>query len=343
MIDTMLETSARLLELLSLLQVRSGWTSDELANRLGVSPRTVRTDIGKLRSLGYPVDARPGVAGGYRLAGGTAVPPLLLDDDEAVAVAVGLAAVASRGIRVGESSLTALAKLEQVLPSRLRHRVDAVRAATSVVAAPGPALDVGVLSAVAAAVRSAERFRFGYTSHDGAGSVRVTEPHRMINWGSRWLLLAWDLDRRDWRIFRVDRIVPRPPTGVRFRPREIDEDLVVEHVIGRVVRATWAYRARIRAHAPADTIAARISVPVAIDPVGADACELELGSDDPDHLALWITRLGVDVDVLEGDELRAAFDRLAERLQRAASRRPLGDDGHPAACGRTTGTPRAAD
>jgi predicted DNA-binding transcriptional regulator YafY len=318
----MLETSARLLELLSLLQVRPDWTSDELAERLGVSTRTVRSDIGKLRSLGYPVDGRPGVAGGYRLAAGTAMPPLLLDDDEAVAVAVGLAAVATRGVQVGDSSLTALAKLEQVLPSRLRHRVDAVRAATSVVAGPEPELDARVLSEVATAIRGRERLRFGYTSHDGAETLRVAEPHRMVNWGSRWYLLAWDLDRDDWRIFRVDRIVPRPPTGVRFRQREMDAELAVERIVGRVARATWTYRARVRAQAPAEAVAAKIGVPLVIEPVGPAACDFEVGSDDPDQLAVWLTQLGVDLEVLEGEELAAAFGRLAARLHRATGARP---------------------
>ncbi|WP_117198920.1 YafY family protein, partial [Nocardiopsis sp. TNDT3] len=152
----MLETSARLLELLSLLQLKRDWTGSELAGRLGVSTRTVRADIGRLRSLGYPVAARPGVAGGYRLAAGTAMPPLLLDDDEAVAVAVGLGVVATRRLGVEETSLTALAKLEQVLPSRLRRRVEAVREATSVVPGNEPPLDPSVLGAVAAAVRGGE-------------------------------------------------------------------------------------------------------------------------------------------------------------------------------------------
>lgn len=316
----MLETSARLLELLSLLQVRPDWTSDELADRLEVSTRTVRADIGRLRSLGYPVDARPGVAGGYRLAAGTAMPPLLLDDDEAVAVAVGLAAVATRGVRVGDSALTALAKLEQVLPSRLRHRVDAVRAATSVVAGPDPELDVSVLSAVATAVRARERLRFAYTTHGGDRTLRHVEPHRVINWGSRWYLQAWDLERDDWRVFRVDRIDPRPPTGVRFQPREVDAAPSVGEIVGRVARATWVYRARIRAQAPVELIKAKIPVPLEIEAVGDGVCEFEVGSDEPDQLAIWLTQLGVDLEVIEGDELAAAFDRLAARFSRAADR-----------------------
>jgi predicted DNA-binding transcriptional regulator YafY len=318
-IETMLETSARLLELLSLLQLKRDWTSDELAERLDVSTRTVRSDIGKLRSLGYPVQAQPGVAGGYRLAAGAAMPPLLLDDDEAVAVAVGLAAVAARGLRVREASLTALAKLQQVLPSRLRHRVEAIQAATSVVAGPEPVLDISVLSAIAAAIRAGERLRFGYTSHSGSESIRSTEPHRLVNWGSRWYLLAWDLDRDDWRIFRADRINPRLPTGPRFRRRDLEDEAAVDYILGKVTRATWAYRARIRVHAPAETVESRMSAAISIVPVGPAACELDVGADDPDQLALWISQLGADVEVLRGDELAAAFGRLAARFSRAAA------------------------
>lgn len=232
----MLDTSARLLELLSLLQLKRDWTSAELSERLDVSTRTIRADIGRLRSLGYPVDARPGVAGGYRLAAGTAMPPLLLDDDEAVAVAVGLGAVATWRLGIEETSpLTALAKLEQVMPARLRRRVDAIRAATSVVPGGEPPVDLAALNAVASAVRAHERLRFDYTKHGGGEDVRHVEPQRLVSWGPLWYLLAWDLDRDDWRIFRVDRIVPRAPTGARFRPRAIPEDQVIEYVVGRII------------------------------------------------------------------------------------------------------------
>ncbi len=318
MIENMLETSARLLELLSLLQLKRDWTSAELADRLGVSTRTVRADIGKLRSLGYPVTARPGVAGGYRLAAGTAMPPLLLDDDEAVAVAVGLGAVATQRLGVEETSLTALAKLEQVLPSRLRRRVEAVREATSVVPGEQPPLDLSVLGTVAAAIRGHERLRFGYTKPGGSEGARHTEPQRLVSWGPLWYLLAWDLDRDDWRVFRVDRMVPHAPTGARFRPRAIPEDKVVEYVVRRVSKGGWKYRARVLVHAPAAKVAAKIPIPVDIEVVDENTCHLELGSDDPDRLALWMTQLDVDIEVIDGDELAAAFDRLATRFHRAA-------------------------
>jgi predicted DNA-binding transcriptional regulator YafY len=318
MIENMLETSARLLELLSLLQLKRDWTSSELAGRLEVSTRTVRADIGKLRTLGYPVDARPGVAGGYRLVAGTAMPPLLLDDDEAVAVAVGLGSVATRGLGVEETSLTALAKLEQVLPSRLRRRVEAVREATSAVSGAEPPLDLSVLGTVAAAVRGHERLRFGYTKPGGSEAPRHTEPQRLVSWGPLWYLLAWDLDRDDWRVFRVDRMAPHAPTGARFRPRVIPEDKVVEYVVGRVSKGASMYRARVLVHAPAAQVAARFAVPVDIEVVDEFTCNVEVGADDPDRIALWMAQLEVDIEVIEGDEVAAAFERLATRFRRAA-------------------------
>jgi len=318
MMERMLQTSARLLELLSLLQIRREWTSADLAERLGVSTRTVRTDIGKLRALGYPVDARPGVAGGYRLAPGTAMPPLLLDDDEAVAVAVGLGAVATWQIGVAETSLTALAKLEQVMPAALRRRVAAIREATSVVPGTEPAFDLSGLGVVAAAIRGHERLRFAYTKPGGIPEQRHTEPQRLLSWGPLWYLFAWDLDRDDWRVFRVDRMVSAAPTGARFRPRLIPEEDLVRHVVRRIIRAGWHYRAQVLVHAPAATVAAKVVIPVDIEEIDASTCRVELGSDDPDGLALWLTQLGAYVEVIEGEELARAFDRLAARFQRAA-------------------------
>ncbi|WP_029290920.1 YafY family protein [Cellulomonas sp. HZM] len=315
----MLQTSARLLELLSLLQLKRDWTSTELSARLGVSTRTVRADVARLRALGYPVDARPGVAGGYRLAAGTAMPPLLLDDDEVVAVAVALGAAATQRLGVEETSLTALAKLEQVLPSRLRRRVEAVRESTSAVPNPEPALDVSALGAVASAIRGHERLRFGYTTKRGGKADRHTEPQRLVRWGPYWYLLAWDLDRDDWRVFRVDRMVLRHPTGARFRPRPMAEHEAVDLVVARVSTASWTYRARVLVHAPAARVRALIGIPLDLEEVDASTCRLELGSDDPDRLALWLAQLDADVEVIEGDELAAAFGRLAARFRRAAA------------------------
>ncbi|MDQ0602972.1 putative DNA-binding transcriptional regulator YafY [Streptomyces canus] len=218
----MLETSARLLRLLSLLQAHRDWSGADLAERLGVTPRTVRRDVDRLRELGYPVNASPGTGGGYQLGAGAELPPLLLDDDEAVAVAVGLRTAAGQGIEgIGETSVRALAKLEQVLPSRLRRRVGALNAFTvPMLRGPQPsAVDPAVLTELAHLCRDAERLRFAYRSHNGDSTRRTVEPHRLVCTERRWYLVAWDLDRDDWRTFRVDRITPKPPHGPRFTPR----------------------------------------------------------------------------------------------------------------------------
>src|SRR6266852_1803753 len=208
----MLETSARLLRLLSLLEARRDWTGPQLAERLGVTTRTVRNDVERLRQLGYPVDAAPGVSGGYRLGMGAALPPLLLDDDEAVAVAIGLRTAAGGAVAgIEESSVRALAKLERLLPSRLRRRIGTLAAAMIALPGSGAPVEAGVLTAIAAACRDHERLRFDYHAHDGADTVRLTEPHRLVSSGRRWYLLAWDVDKRDWRTFRVDQMGLRLP------------------------------------------------------------------------------------------------------------------------------------
>ncbi|MFV2144226.1 helix-turn-helix transcriptional regulator [Isoptericola sp. G70] len=183
---------------------------------------------------------------------------------------------------------------------------------------PDPSLDLGALSAVAAAIRGRERLRFAYRSHAGAESTRHVEPYRLVSWGSRWYLFAWDLDRDDWRVFRADRVVPRAPTGARFTPRPLPEGSVAEHVAGRVRRATWRYRARIEVHAPAEVVEAALGAAADVEPVGPGRCRVDVGSDDPDRLALWITQLDADVEVIEGRELADAFARLAARMRRAA-------------------------
>src|SRR5580658_4712776 len=206
-LDLVMETSARLLRLLSLLQARPDWTGAELAHRLHITARTLRRDVQKLRSLGYPVGATPGVAGGYRLGAGAALPPLLLEDDEAVAVVLGLRTAASHSVTgVAEASVRALAKLEQVLPARLRAQATAISQATVPLTGPGPAVDAETLTTIARACRGREQLRFGYATRDGEPSERRAEPHRLVQAGYRWYLVARDIDRDDWRTFRVDRI-----------------------------------------------------------------------------------------------------------------------------------------
>jgi predicted DNA-binding transcriptional regulator YafY len=314
----MLETSARLLRLLSLFQARRDWTGAELAGRLGVTTRTVRNDVERLRRLGYPVDAAPGVSGGYRLGTGGSLPPLLLDDDEAVAVAVGLRTAAGGSVAgIEETSVRALAKLQQVLPARLRRRVGALDAYTVPAFGPGPTVDADVLTAIATACRDHERLRFDYRDHSDASTVRSTEPHRLVYNRSRWYLLAWDLDRNDWRTFRADRIAPRIPTGPRFVPRELPAGGdVARHVTTGVDTATWRYRARVIVHAPAGEIAAKLPFATVL-PVDGNRCRFEAGSDDPRMLALYLGLLDADFEVEDAPEFVAALRSLTDRYQRA--------------------------
>jgi predicted DNA-binding transcriptional regulator YafY len=312
------ETSARLLRLLSLLQARRDWTGTELAARLGVTTRTVRHDVDRLRGLGYPVDARPGVAGGYRLGTGGALPPLLLDDEEAVAIAIGLRTAASGSIAgIEETSVRALAKLQHLLPARLRHRVSAFQAALPV-PSRGPRVDPDVLTMIASACRDHERLRFDYQAHSGTASRREVEPYRLVNDRQHWYLVAWDTDRNAWRTFRADRIEPRPPAGPRFTPRALPPDREIAAQVARGAnQATWRYRARVIVHAPASHVRDRLPIPVTVTDLGADRCAFEPGSDHPEMLALYLGLLDADFTVADAPELVAALDKLVRRYQRA--------------------------
>ena len=324
----MLETSARLLRLLSLLQARRDWTGAELAGRLGVTTRTIRNDIGRLRGLGYPVDARPGVAGGYRLGAGGAMPPLLLDEEEAVAVAIGLRTAASGSIAgIEETSMRALAKLQQVLPSRLRRQVSALRAYALPVPARGTQVDPDVLTLIASACRDHERLRFDYLAHSGAASRRSVEPYRLVNDRRRWYLVAFDTDRDAWRTFRVDRIEPRTPAGPRFTPRALPPDQEIAAQVARGAgEAAWRYRARVIVHAPAAHVRSRLPIPVEVESLGEDRCAFEPGSDHPEMLALYLGMLDADFIIVDSPELVAALRKLTGRYQRAidTSQRPSG-------------------
>lgn len=312
-----METSARLLRLLSLLQTPREWTGAELADRLAVDVRTVRRDIQKLRNLGYPVHAVAGAAG-YRLGAGAELPPLLLDDDEAIAVAMGLRTAAGGTIAgIEESSLRALAKLEQVLPSRLRHRMTALQSATVAVPAGGPQIDPDVLTAIAAAIRDHHRLRFDYRTHTGEISCRTTEPHRLVHTGRRWYLTGWDVDRADWRTYRVDRLTPRTPTGPRFTPRAAPD--AADLVSRGVTTAPYRYQARIMLRASAAIAAERIAPTVGvIEAIDAETCVLHTGSNSLDAIAVYLLGFGFEFEVLEPSELAARLRELAARLLRAA-------------------------
>jgi predicted DNA-binding transcriptional regulator YafY len=325
----MLETSARLLRLLSLLQTPREWPGSVLAERLGVDVRTVRRDIDKLRGLGYPVNTTPG-APGYRLGAGAALPPLLLDDDEAVAVAVGLRTAASGGVAgIAESSLRALAKLQQVLPSRLRHRVGALEAVTVSLPPGGADVDPDELTAVADACRAHDQLRFDYRSHDGTPSVRRTEPHRLVHTGRRWYLVAWDLDRDDWRTFRLDRLRTRVPVGPRFTPRELTDEEVASRTSQGVSTAAYRYRARVVLRVPIERAAAAIPPTVgALEDVDGRSCILRAGSNSLDELVLHLGLFGFRFEVREPSELVRRVGELAALLAAAvpAPDRPAAAD-----------------
>lgn len=319
----MTTTSGRLLDLLSLLQARREWSGGELARRLAVSGRTIRRDVERLRDLGYPVESATGPAGGYRLRAGTAMPPLLLDDDEAIAIAVGLGTAARASVSgIEEAAVRALVKLEQVLPAHLRRRVAALGSATIAPPVPGPTVDPQHLTVIAAACRDSECLRFGYRSRDGTQSRRFVEPHGLVNLGRRWYLVAWDRQREDWRSFRVDRLARVAAGGVRFAPRELPARDGAAFVQRSIQGMPYRYEARVRLHVAAEEVAGRVPPHWGtIEPIDAESCWYSAGEDDLGWLALRIAMLGVDFTVLEPGELSEQLRVLADRLGRAAAGR----------------------
>jgi predicted DNA-binding transcriptional regulator YafY len=318
----MSETASRLLELLSLLQARRDWPGTELAERLGVSGRTIRRDVERLRALGYPVDSLTGPAGGYRLQAGTALPPLLLDEDEAIAIAVGLRTAARASVTgIEETAIRALVKLEQVLPAHLRRRIAALGSATVALAPGGPTVDPQQLTTVGAACRDTECLRFAYASRDGTASRREVEPHALVNRGRRWYLVAWDRGRVDWRTFRVDRLTRAAATGARFTPRTLPAKDAAAYVEQSLAGAFSRFEARVTVHASAEDAGRRLRfVGGTLTPIDEHSCEYRVSDDDIEWLALRIAMLGVEAEVHEPPELIAQLRELAARLTRAASR-----------------------
>jgi predicted DNA-binding transcriptional regulator YafY len=319
--DMTTDTPARLLQLLSLLQTPREWPGGELAERLGVSRRTVRRDIDRLRELGYPVQATKGADGGYRLVAGKAMPPLVLDDEEAVAIAVGLRAGAGHAVEgVEEASVRALTKLEQVLPARLRHRVSTLQAATTLLTSgDGASIAPETLTVMASTVAGRERLRFAYRDKDGSASRRLTEPHRLVSTGRRWYLVAYDLDRDDWRTFRVDRVSDPFATGVRFAPRELPEGSAAEYLRRSIHRRQDTYAFTVRFTEPAETVAARVPEWIGVpEPDGEDACVLRGTSNAPmESLATRLAMVGCEFTVREPGELVDCVRELGARLMRA--------------------------
>jgi predicted DNA-binding transcriptional regulator YafY len=305
-----------------MLQGRRDWPGDELANRLEVSGRTIRRDIERLRRLGYPVESLTGPAGGYRLQAGTAMPPLLLDDDEAIAIAVGLRTAARASVTgIEETAVRALVKLEQVLPHHLRRRVSALGAATFTLSMPGPTVDPQHLTVIAAACRDSECLRFGYRSRDGTETRRQVEPHSLVNLGRRWYLVAWDRAREDWRTFRVDRMARPASIGVRFEPRRLPARDAAAYIERSMTEAPHRYEARLTLHAPASEIEARVPAHWGtVTPIDDRSCEFRAGDDHLGWLGMRVAMLDVDFDVHEPPELAEHLNALAGRRKRAAAR-----------------------
>jgi predicted DNA-binding transcriptional regulator YafY len=316
----MANTSSRTLRLLSLLQTHRHWPGAQLAARLEVSVRTLRRDVDRLRDLGYPVEAHRGVDGGYQLAAGAAMPPLVLDDEEAVALAVGLQAAAQGGVAgVAEASVRALAKVVPVMPPRLRRRVEALRLATVPATwSEGPAVDPGVLTTVAQACRDAERLEFGYTAADGTRTDRLTEPFRLVPLGRRWYLVAYDLHRHDWRSFRLDRLDAPGRTGARFRPRELPAADAAEFVRSRLRHLPTAHEVEVLVEAPADAVAARVGRWATVEEAGEGRCRLRMSTDALEWAALTVGSLEAEFTVVSPAALREHLRRWAERFARAA-------------------------
>ncbi|MFF7200245.1 helix-turn-helix transcriptional regulator [Streptomyces sp. NPDC008141] len=318
-------TSSRLLSLLSLLQTRRAWSGEDLAERLDVTPRTVRRDIDRLRDLGYPITAVKGPSGGYRLGAGAHLPPLLFDDGQAVALTVALQSVAA-GDAVADDAARALSTIRQVMPPRLRHRTDMV-SVTAVhppekgdTAQVDPQTFVELSTAIHAQVEL--RFDYGQGPATAAEEPRRVQPHHLVTWRGRWYLAAWDLDRDDWRTFRVDRIRPRTPTGPRFVPRELPGGTVSAFIPNRFrgsdgAGSDWPCRGEVILNLPATAVAPFTQDGIA-EALAPDRCRLVLGSWSWTGLAAAVSRFDADIEVVGPPELKSAFARLATRFSKAA-------------------------
>ncbi len=311
-----MDTPSRLLRLLGLLSSRSWWSAAELAAETGITERTVRRDVTRLRDLGYPVEATTGRHGGYTLGRGGHLPPLVLDDDEAVAVALGLRAAAGGATGAESAALSALAKLDQVLPARLRERVAAVAAVTVGLRGPGvPEVDLDQLVTAGLACRRPERLRFTYRAADDAETERHVEPYRLVYTEQFWYLVAFDPARQDWRTFRVDRMRELHLTNARFDPHPDPPD-PADLVAQGVAVAAYDHRASIRLHVPLER--ARAMVPATIAVLTAEAegsCVARIGG-DADWIARYLAGLDCTFEVLDSDRLRAELRKLGRRLVR---------------------------
>jgi predicted DNA-binding transcriptional regulator YafY len=315
-----LTSSARLLRLLALLQVPGDHAGPSLAAELGVSVRTLRNDVATLRELGYPVGASPGVAGGYRLGSGSRLPPLLLDDEEAMAVTLGLVLAASHGLSDTETaSMRAFSKVVALLPARLRPRLESLAGATVNAPLGSPSVATTALPPIAAAIHAREQLRFSYHDASGNETHREAEPYRLVLRGARWYLLGWDLGREDWRTFRVSRLRVKVPNGRRFRPRPDPEGGFEAFIVRALETASWQVRYRVRLLAPAEVIRRRAPASVEIEPEGEHACVVTVGSDSAAMVAKYLAWWDAPFEVLDSPELLAEVRALAQRYADASS------------------------
>ncbi len=315
--------TSRLLRLLSLLQTRRDWPGTLLAARLEISRRTVRRDIDRLREMGYRIEATMGPEGGYRLSAGRELPPFLFDDDQVIALAVALQAATVTAGGLQEAALRALTTVSQLVPSRLRHRLNALEF-TTIPKRPGDAapdsVSPSVLLTLSAAARAHEVLRFDYASGRPGAAERLpprrVEPHYVVTSHGRWYLVAWDLERDEWRLFRADRITPRTPTGGRFAPREIPGGNVAEYVSARFKGSdatnTWPCVGKVILHRPASYVLPFVRDGI-VEELGPERCSLEVGSWSWVSLAATLNLFDTDVEILHPPELRDAFAKLAAR------------------------------
>jgi predicted DNA-binding transcriptional regulator YafY len=317
----MLDTSARLLRLLALLQSRRYWPGAELAERLEVTGRTLRRDVNRLRDLGYTIRSSTGAAGGYQLGRGASLPPLLLEDDEAMAVGISLRTACASGVSGMEGAgLTALAKFEHVLPERLRRRLNALQSSVSPMGGWRPTVDVRIISSFAAACHDRDCLRFRYRNHDGAEQGRHVEPHQLVHTGSRWYLVAWDLTRDDWRTFRLDRVLPPIATALRFQQRPAPEGGFAAYVSRSVAVLAHPHQARVIFHAPESQMREKVPPTFGVlEPLGAARCVLTTGANSLDVLSVVLGIAGVDFEVLEPPELVDHLRQVGTRIARSVA------------------------
>jgi predicted DNA-binding transcriptional regulator YafY len=312
-----MDSAERLLKLLGLLEGRIDWTAGELARRLEVTPRTIRRDVTRLRDLGYPVEAVAGPGGGYRLGAGGKLPPLLLDDDEAIAVALGLRVSATAVVGgLEESSLSAMTKLEHVLPARLRERLEDISAATVSVPRMRSRIDPRAVAEISSATRARVRLRFSYVDGQGRESERHVEPLRLVGAGFRWYLVAFDLDRDDWRTFRLDRLSGAKSTGMRSARRQSPDP--VEMVSRGIAVDAWAHRATVTLMVPAEEASRHIARTVgSVEPVDGATSRLVIGADELGWLARFLLNLPFPFHVDEPADLRDELARVGRTLVEA--------------------------